>query len=615
MPPSNDPQRRTDSYYSWGVCAFLLVAIGLIYGQTLGHKLLDYDDNGFVYDSPQVRAGLTAEGIRWAFTEGPFGEWYPLAPLSHMLDCQLFGLEAWGHHLTNVLLHAAASIALFLVLRRMSGELWPSAFVAMLFAIHPQHVESVAWVSERRDVLSGLFFVLTLGAYLGYVRHGRSPARYALVAVLFALGLMSKPMLVTLPALLVLLDFWPLARFGSASDTPPWTRSAQRPSTLRLVLEKLPLVALAAGDCLMTLRTHNSGNVPLAWSVRIGNAAVSCVTYVVQFFYPVDLAAFYPTPPGGPPIWKVAGAIAILAGVSLATVIWRRRCPYFFVGWFWYLGMLSPVLGLVTVSHHAMADRYMYLPGIGLYIALAWGAARLAAGSAEGRWALGTCAGLVTAVLVICAAWQTSYWRNDETLWRHALACTTDNGEAELGLADALAHQGRIEQAVPHYRRAQQFAVDSSPFNNLGLVMIQQHKLGEAIAEFRRAVQFEPNSYRAHANLGLALTELKQFDEAEKQFRRALEINPLAASSHWGLAHLLRLEGKLDKASAEFAQAVQLDPRNALARQDFAQTLLQLGRIDEAKSEYLRLLEIDPQNSAARQNLDRLRGTVAPPAP
>ena len=442
---ADDRQHRADTYRAWGVCGLLVVAIGLIYGQTLDHALLVFDDSLYVSQNPHVMAGLSGEGIRWAFTDGPAGEWYPLAMLSHMLDCQLFGLNAWGHHLTNLLLHAAASIALFLVLRRMTGELWPSAFVATIFAVHPQHVESVAWLAERRDVLSGLFFALTLGAWLGYVRHGRTLRRYLPVAALFALGLMAKPMAVTLPALLILLDFWPLARFGSVFDAPGWTRSVERPGWRRLVLEKLPLVALAAGACLMTWRTHADANAPVIWSARIAGAAVACATYVVQLLYPVNLVAFYPTPVGGPPAWKVAGAIAILAAASAAAVIWRRRWPYLFVGWFWYLGMLTPVLGLVRISDHTMADRYMYLPGIGLYIAIAWGAARIGAASTERRWALCACAGLATAVLVAVATQQASFWRDDETLWRHALAVTADNSKAEFGLGDALA-QGAVRR-------------------------------------------------------------------------------------------------------------------------------------------------------------------------
>ena len=541
--PRDDQRPGANTSYVWGVCGFLLLAIGLIYGQTLRFPFLNFDDNGFVFANPNVTAGLTGEGIWWAFTDGPYGEWYPLDPLSHMLDCQLFGLNAWGHHLTNVLLHAAASIALLLVLWRMTDELWPSAFVATLFAVHPQHVESVAWISERRDVLSGLFFMLTLAAYLGYVRRGRSLARYALVAVLFVLGLMSKPMLVTLPPLLLLLDFWPLARIGAASDAPGWTQSLDRPGAWWLVLEKLPLFALAAGDCLMTLRTHNAGGAVLPWPVRIGNGAVSCVTYLGQFFYPLNLAAYYPVPPAGPPLAKAAGTVAIVVLVSAAAVIWRRRFPYGFVGWFWYLGMLSPVLGLVQVSSHAMADRYTYLPSIGLTIALAWGATRLGAHWPNGRRLLAPCAGLAIALLIAAAARQTSFWRSDETLWRHALAVTSDNGEAEFNLAFALVGQGRLDDAATHLRRAEQHAVDISPFINLGLILAQQGKLDEAIAEFRQALTRDSESVlaaRAHVNLASALTARGQIVEAADHYRQALQIEPNNPVARQNLDHLLR---------------------------------------------------------------------------
>ncbi|HEX4146275.1 MAG TPA: tetratricopeptide repeat protein [Pirellulales bacterium] len=644
MLPPDDSRQRTNRYYAWGVCGFLLLAVGLIYGQTLRHALLEYDDKDFVWANPHITAGLTADGIKWAFTEGPFGEWYPLAPISNMLDCQLFGLEAWGHHLTNLLLHAAASIALFLVLWRMTGELWPSALVAAVFAVHPQHVESVAWVAERRDVLSGLFFMLTLAAWLGYVHHGRSLARYLLVFLLFALGLLSKPMLVTLPPLLLLLDYWPLARFGSAGDTPEWTRSAERPGLLRLMLEKLPLFALAAADCLMTLRTHASGDAPLVWSERIENAAVSCVTYVVQFFYPVHLAVFYPMPRDGHPAWKVAGAIAILTLISAAALIWRRRCPYLFVGWFWYLGMLTPVLGLITVTNHAMADRFMYLSGIGLYIALAWGATRLAGGSLEGLRVLGVCAALVIAVFMAFAAWQTSFWRTDETLWTHALACTADNAGARTGMANALVHQGRFDEAIPHYRRALEIAPDpGAAFDahlNLGVALSQEGMLDGAIAQFRQALAIAPDSYDAHVDLGGALMRKKRLNESTQHFRRAIEIDPLRIYAHGGLAHVLLRKGSDDEARAEFERAVEIDPRNTAAQNDLGRTLFDLGKIDEAiphfeaalaidpnflrahlnlahalavqgktdgaMDHYRRALELDPSNAAARQNLNKL---------
>jgi len=649
-PASTVNQSRANAYDAWGVCAFLLLAIGLIYGQTLGHILLDYDDNIFVYGNPHVAPGLTGDGFRWAFTEGPGGEWYPLAMLSHMLDCQIFGLNAWGHHLTNVLIHAVTSIALFLVLRRMTGELWPSALVAAIFAVHPQHVESVAWVAERKDVLSGLFFVLTLGAYLGYVRHGRTLGRYALVAALFTLGLLSKPMIVTLPPLLLLLDFWPLARFGSAIDRPRSVVPVRQPGLLRLVLEKLPLLAIVAADSLVTLSTHASRGVTVEWKVRLGNAAVSCVRYIVQFFYPVDLVAFYPIPPGGPPAWQVAGAIAILTIVTAAAVTGRRRFPYCFVGWFWYLGMLFPVLGLVTLGWFSMADRFMYLPSIGLTIALAWGAARLAAGSPAGRWVLGTGAGLAIAVLIACATWQASFWRDDETLWTHALACTTDNAEAEVGLADALARRGELDQAIPYYRRAMEHATDYSPFNNLGLLLARQGKIDEATTLFRRAAETEPKAFDPHLNLGLVLAERKQFGESRQHFDRALEIDPLSVKAHCGLAHLLCLEGKIDDGRVELERAITIDPRNIAAHNDLAQVLAHQGRIDqaiphfeavlaadpnylparielaralaargrtgEATAQYRRVLESDPNNPIVRQDLDNLhRRDAQPPKP
>jgi tetratricopeptide (TPR) repeat protein len=642
--PNDDTQHRTNTYYAWGVCGFLLLAIGLIYAQTLGYPLINFDDNVFVFENPHVTPGLTAKGIRWAFTDGPNGEWYPLAPLSHMLDCQLFGLHAWGHHLTNVLFHAAVSIALFLVLWRMTGELWPSAFVATIFAVHPQHVESVAWVAERKDVLSGLFFVLTLGAWLGYVRQGRSLGRYLLVTLLFALGLMSKPMLVTLPALLLLLDFWPLARFGHAADVPNWAHSVERPGALRLVLEKLPLLALAVADGVITLRTHDNRSMPFDWTERIGNAAISYVTYVVQFFYPVDLAVFYPLPLGGPPPWKVAGAIAILAVTSAAAVIWRRRCPYLFVGWFWFLGMLAPLVGVINLGLIAMADRYIYLPGIGLYIALAWGATRLVAGSPEGRWVLGTCAGLAIAVLVACAAWQTSFWHDDVTLWSHTLAVTTDNAKAEIRLADEFVRQGRLADAIPYYHRALAFApnVNASydAHLNLGVALLRQDKFDEAMAQFQRALELVPDSYDAHLDLGIALTGQKRFDESIQQLRRAIDIDPLRVSAHGALAYTLRLDGKIDQAIAELERAVRLDPRNIAAQNELGWTLFTQGksgeaiphfeaalavdpnslwthvnlahalaargRIDEAVAHYRQALQIDPNNTVARQNLDKL---------
>ena len=644
----------------------LVLAVALVFGQTIGHQFHEGDDKEFVYGNGHVRAGLTADGMHWAFTAGPYGEWYPLAVVSHMLDCQLFGLKPGGHYLTSLLLHAASSVLLFLVLLRMTGQravpgtdqrlvaaqvsggrvasagpsatapqravpgtdqrlvaaqvsggrvapagpsaktLWPSAFVAALFAIHPQHVESVAWVAERKDVLSGLFFMLTLAAYLDYVRRGRPLVGYLMVVVLFALGLLSKPMLVTLPPLLLLLDFWPLGRIGAVEDVAESTALAQRPSTVRLVLEKLPLLALAVADCLMTLRTHNLGNATLSWSVRAANAPIACVTYIGQFLFPVGLTMSHPALPGGPAKIAVVCAAAILVAISAAAVIWRRRCPYLFVGWFWFLGMLFPVLGLVNLGGaFTMADRYMYLPGIGLYIVLAWGGARLGEKWPRQSWLLGTCGALAIAVLAICGVCQTSVWHDDVTMWRHALACSPGSVEAEGGLADALWRQGRLDDAIPLYQRAIRHAEDSVPFTNFGMVMAQLGKLDEAAALLRRAVAIQPGSYNAQIDLGLVLTQRRELKQAQEHFRRAVELNPRGASAHYGLARLLLFEGQAEEACQEFQQAIVLNPVDPAIRSDLAAVLLKRGKIDEALTQLHAALAIDANSVMVHVNLAR----------
>jgi len=626
----------------WAVCAFLFVAVVVVFGQTLAHPLLVYDDSVFVTDNPRVTAGLTFEGLRWAIADGPFGEWYPLAMLSHMLDCQLFGLNAWGHHLTNVLLHAGTSIGLFLVWRRFTGAHWQSALVATLFAVHPQHVESVAWVAERRDVLSGLFFVLTLAAYFSYAGHGRTPARFALVVTLFALGLLAKPMLITVPPLLLLLDYWPLRRFGMAELAAASDHSA-RSSLRRLLVEKLPLVLLAVVVALVTLRTHAAGHLPLSWPVRLGNAAVSAVAYIGQAFYPAHLAAFYPIPPGGPPRWQVAVALAILAALTTAAIVGRRRFPEWFVGWFWYLGMLTPVLGIVDAAPHARADRYAYLPSIGLYIIVARSAARLAAAAPRYRTTIAACAVASVVVLAICAAGQTALWRDDLTLWQHAVDVTRDNGKAEFGLAHALARQGRFDEAIAHYRLAEEHPVDSAPFSNLGVLYAQQGRFDQAISEYRRALTVEEPVYATHLNLALALLAERQFDEAAAHFGRAIELHPRAVEAHCGLGHLLLRSQRLAEARAEFAATVALQPDSAPGHDGLADVLLNAGDVEaaihsaetalaadprfvrahvtlaraltaaghsaEATAHYRQALALDPTNPIARRNLDALSAT------
>src|SRR5438067_5521680 len=354
-------EKNTSARESWrnaGICLGVAGITWFVYGQTIHHEFVNFDDDAYLFQNPAVSSGLTTRAIIWAFTRVHAANWHPLTWLSHMLDCQLYGLNAGGHHLTNVLLHTATAISLLLILRSMTGALWRSAFVASVFAIHPLHVESVAWAAERKDVLSALFFVLAIGAYVRYVTGPRSPGRYTLILLLFGLGLMSKPMLVTLPLVLLLVDYWPLNRFTA--------EGAERFATARrLIVEKLQLFGLAAASCIITLFAQSKGIRPLtdiSVSLRLGNAAISCVVYLRQMFWPTDLVVLYPFNADDITIWRSVLAVIFLAGLTAIAFFVRRQWPYIFIGWLWYLVMLGPVIGILQVGNQAYADRYTYLP-------------------------------------------------------------------------------------------------------------------------------------------------------------------------------------------------------------------------------------------------------------
>ena len=508
-------------------CGFLLLAVGLVFGQTARHAFVNLDDNVYVYENPHVSHGLTGQGLVWAFSHSHVANWHPLTWLSLMLDCQLYGLHAGGCHLTNVLLHAATAVLLLLVLWRMTGELWPSVFVAALFAVHPLRVESVAWVTERKDVLSGLLFLLTIAAYLRYVRHPFSTGRYLTVVAFFATGLMAKPMLVTLPLVLLLLDYWPLGRF-----------SLRR----RMVLEKLPLFALAAASCVLTLGVQGDSltlNEHLSLSWRIGNALLAYVAYLGHFLYPLGLAALYPRMGPDLPLGKLCLAVFVLAGITAAAVLWRERRPYLLVGWLWYLVMMVPVIGLVPVGLQPMADRFTYLPQIGLGMALAYGAAD-ALRSWSSRRAVGAVAAvLLLAILMGCAWRQASFWCDSQTLWTHTLACTSQNSAAHNAFANALVDGGRIDDAIAHYRSA---------------------------------IEIRPNYAAAHFNLGVALAGLGHLDEAIEQYRQTIAIKPDDAKAHNNLANALLARGQLDRAMAHCREALRIDA-------DFAEAHFNLGNV------------------------------------
>jgi tetratricopeptide (TPR) repeat protein len=456
-------------WQSWRPLLFaagLVLLTALVYAPVLRHGFVNYDDNLYVSGNPVVRQGLTWEGLRWAWTAAVACNWHPVTMLSHMLDVELYGVRPGWHHLTNLLLHLANVVLLFEVLRRMTGATWRSAAVAALFAVHPLHVESVAWISERKDVLSGLFFLLTLGAWLRYVRRPAA-GRYLLALLAFALGLLAKPMLITLPFVLLLLDVWPLGRLPLAAMPAASERTERRRALRALLLEKLPFVVLAVAVSAVALYTQRGAMASLAalpLRRRAANALVSYVVYLGKSLWPSRLAVIYPLPPSIP-LWKAALAAALLAALTALALARLRRAPWLAVGWLWFAGMLAPVSGLVQVGRQAMADRYTYLPSIGLFIAVVWSAHALAQAALPGelpargpgatrRALLGAGAAVVIAALALTARVQVGAWRDSLTLFRHAAAVTDGNYVAAFHLGEELRMRGDRAEARRYYREA-----------------------------------------------------------------------------------------------------------------------------------------------------------------
>jgi tetratricopeptide (TPR) repeat protein len=592
------PSQNALRWRAPAVCLVLAAITFAVFGQTLRYEFIDFDDNEYVYENPVVARGLTFKGIVWAFAHVHCANWHPLTWLSHMLDCQLYGLHPGGHHLTNVLLHTATVIVLFLVLRQMTGALWRSAFVAAVFAIHPLRVESVAWVAERKDVLSGLFFMLTIGAYVRYARRPSSVARYGLVMLLFAMGLMCKPMLVTLPLVLLLLDYWPLQRQESAGG---------------LVMEKLPLLVLSAASCFATLlaqtgaiQSTKSYSLPL----RFGNASVTCLVYLGQMVWPSSLAAFYPYPLNGLPAWEVALAGILLAGLSAVAWGERRKQPWLLMGWLWYLAMLLPVIGVIQVGMQAHADRYTYLPQIGIYVAVTWLAAEWGAKQRVGQMALGGLMTAVLAVLMVCAWKQTAYWENSETLWNHTLACTTGNNVAYLNAGHDLRKKGRLDEAIAFYQKGLQTEPDNAASeNNLGNALCEKGRVDEGITHYKKALQINPAFAEAQFNLGKALRLKGKADEAILQFQKALQIKPDFAQARFNLGNALLQQGKADQAVTQFERALEINPNDASIHLNLGLCFSQLGRMDEAILQDQEALQLKPADPGIQNNLAWLLAT------
>ena len=520
---------HTESYTSrqgrllvFGICVGLAVLVWFVFGQTRTYPFINFDDPEYVYEVPEINHGLSAHGLAWAFTHTPSPNWYPLTNISHMLEAQFYGMNAGGYHLTNVILHTLAAILLALVLWQSTGALWRSAFVAAVFAIHPLRVESVAWVTERKDVLSGLFFMLTLGAYVAYAR---KPAllRYGLVLVALACGLLSKPMLVTTPMVLLLLDYWPLNR-GQRSEVGGHTNNAQR--WLKLVAEKIPLLALSAVSCATTFFAQTAAESSLArlpLLPRIENALVSVITYIRETFWPTDLGVFYPHPHGHLNGWLVLISAALVVGISWIAVVVRRRHAYVLVGWFWYLGMLTPVLGIVQAGRQAHADRFTYLPQIGLCLLTTWIVAESTAGWLKRLEILAATGTVVIVALAWTARIQTGYWRDSESLWFHTIAVTRDNAFAHASLADLLLRRGRLDEAISHCQETLKLRPrDADAHNNLGLALLQKGAESDAVVQFKQSLEIDPDHMNAAPNLAWILATSQ--NPATRDGARAVEL-------------------------------------------------------------------------------------------
>jgi protein O-mannosyl-transferase len=604
------------------VSVFLAIIVWVAFGQALSYDFIGYDDQRYVVQNPWVTNGLTPGGLKWAFTHVHASNWHPLTTISHMLDCQLYGLQPWGHHLTNILLQAAAAILLFLALRELTGDLWPSLLVAAVFAVHPLRVESVAWVSERKDVLSGVFFMLTLWAYARYARGNRLASFwYLTVIVLFAFGLMCKPTVVTLPFVLLLLDYWPLGRsepslsMGGGITRNKWTW---------LVAEKLPLFVLSAASCVATLLAQKQAldaslKPPLA--ERVGNALVSYVTYVGQMIWPARLAVLYPYPEGTLKVGQAILALLLLLSISAAVFLWRRKYPFLVTGWLWYLGMLIPMIGIVQVGSQVRADRYTYLPQIGLYILCVWGTAELLHQWRRSRVIPAAAALLIITALITRSYFQTSYWRDSETLWRHATAVTSNNYIAANNLAQVLFQSGRFDEAIAECREALKIKPDlAAAHNNLGAALIQsrqaghtalpQNSIDEAIGHYRAALQIKPDFMQARSNLGNALLQKGQVDEAIAQFQKALEVDPQYAEAEFSLGKAFSQKREVNEAIAHYQKAVEISPDYAEARYSLGNAFVAEGKYSEAIASYEAAVRIRADYFEAHYNLGCVLATV-----
>jgi tetratricopeptide (TPR) repeat protein len=575
------------------ICLSLAAVTLAVYGQALRCQFLTFDDQAYVTENRHVLPGLTFADIGWAFRSVTAGNWHPLTMLSHMLDCQIYGLRPWGHHLTSILLHTANTVLLFLVLARMTGAVWPSACVAALFGVHPAHVESVAWIAERKDVLCGFFCLLAIRAYLK-AQISSSKYRYVWVTILFALALMSKPMAVTLPFVLLLLDFWPLGR-ARGWDWPLWRR---------LAVEKWPLLLLSVVWCGVTVwaQRHDqavASAVELPFSGRLAHTMISYLNYMRVLVFPWHLAAYYPYQHHEPLVWGAVAGVA-LALVTWLAVAWARQRPYVIVGWLWFLGMLVPVIGLVQVGGQGWADRYLYLPSIGFFVIVVWGGAEWVARLP----AVKLLVPLVGVALVVATSVELRYWKDTRTLFGRAMA-VTDNNYLAMTLAGSMdADKGKLDDAIRLYRQALACKpVYPEAHFFLGRALEGKGQTAEAMSEYNEALRLRPDFDVAHVMVGLLLTKEQKYDQAVAHYQAALKTNPESApaQSDWGMA--LTKQGRWQESIAHYEEALRLDPTLAEAHNNLGIDYLQTGRLADGVRELRMTLKLNPGDTETEFNL------------
>jgi len=599
---------------------FLIFILPLtVYWQVKNFDFINYDDPTYVYKNAKIQQGLTVSNIKWSFTAIVSGNWHPITVLSHMADCQLYGLNPGNHHLTNVFLHLANTFLLFFILWKMTGREYESAFVAALFALHPLHVESVAWISERKDVLSTFFLLLTIWSYIKYIEE-KTFYRYLIICLFFIMGLMAKPMLVTLPFVLLLLDLWPLERidFRSSEKSLTLKRGTKTNSpfilnfyflfrdNFLLVYEKIPLFALTISSCVITFLSQQSAGAIKSFNhfpfqVRFFNAVVSYTKYITKMIWPSNMAIFYPYTEMFS-VWQITISFILLFLISIIAVRLLKGHPYFIVGWFWYLGTLIPVIGLIQVGGQALADRYTYIPFIGLSIIISWGGYELFK-----KWRLknfGIGLALLSITIFTVITWnQIRYWRNNTLLYNHTIEVTDNNFIAHHNLGNSLVNQDKIPEAIYNYKKTIQIKPDlAEAHNNLGAALEKILNLKEAIKYYSMALNIQPDYAEAHNNIGNLFRKTGQIEQAIRHLSRALILKPNYAEAHNNIGNVLELNGKTKQAIEHYQKALKIKPDFAVVHNNLGATLMRNKQTDDALYHYNKALQLNPNAPEIHKN-------------